>query len=340
MPKFTMTFDLRHPPQFATSNRELYAAALDIIGWADERGFSRVALGEHHQSPDGYLPAPLVFAAAVGGRTKRIRAQISVLLGPLYDPVRLAEEIAVADLCLQGRLDPAVASAYVEADFDMFGADYKNRGETMEKLIPFLRQAWTGEPFEYRGRTIRVTPRPFQDPMRIYMGGGTRKTIERAVRLTDGWITPGGGDLWEVYRQILREHGKRDPGEYPTTGPMFLWVTTEDKEKMLEKLGPHIKHQIDSYGEWTRGAGKENAGPYAGADLRDAIRGVGNFQILDPEEAIELGHRLGRRGWLMLNPLMAGIAPEEAWKMLKLVEERVMPFLDDKKADEKKSASS
>ena len=114
--------------------------------------------------------------------------QISVILAPLYHPVRLAEEIAVADLCLQGRLEPAVAAAYVEADFDMFEVDYKNRGLAMEELVPFLRQAFTGEPFEFRGNTIRVTPRPFQDPMRIYMGGGTRKTIERAVRLSDGWV--------------------------------------------------------------------------------------------------------------------------------------------------------
>src|ERR1700741_3337715 len=167
-----MTFDLRHPPQFGITGRELYAAALDIIEWADDRGFSRVALGDHHQSADGSLPAPLVFAAAIGGRTKRIRAQISVLLGPLYNPVRLAEEIAVADLCLQGRLEPAVAAGYVEPDFEKFGADYKGRGDTMEQLVPFLRKAWTGEPFEHEGRTIQVTPKPAQDPMRIYMGGG------------------------------------------------------------------------------------------------------------------------------------------------------------------------
>jgi alkanesulfonate monooxygenase SsuD/methylene tetrahydromethanopterin reductase-like flavin-dependent oxidoreductase (luciferase family) len=328
VPQYTMTFDLRHPPQFALTGRELYAAALDIIEWADERGFRRVAFGEHHQSADGYLPAPLVFAAAIGGRTKRIRAQISVLLGPLYNPARLAEEIAVADLCLQGRLDPAIASGYVEADFPMFGADYQNRGAMMEELVPFLRQAWTGEPFEYGGQTIRVTPKPFQDPMRIYMGGETRRTIERAVRLSDGWIAPGGGDSWETYRELCRQYGKRDPGEYPTGSPLFLWVTNEDKQKVLDRLAPHIRHQVDSYGEWTTRAHGKPTGPYAMDDLSDAITGRGNFQILDPEEAIELANRLGRRGWMMFNPLMAGIDPDEAWKMLHLVEERVMPNVD------------
>lgn len=329
MPKRTLTFDLRHPPQFPTSGRELYAAALDIIEWADEHDFTRVALGEHHQSVDGYLPAPLVFASAVGGRTKRIRAQISVLLAPLYNPVRLAEEIAVADLCLQGRLDPAIAAGYVEDDFPLFGADYASRGTTMEELVPFLRQAWTGEPFEHQGRTIRVTPRPYQDPMRLYMGGGTRRTIERAVRLSDGWIAPGGGQSWELYRQICRDYGKRDPGEYPTGSPMFLWVTTDNKENMLAKLAPHIRHQVDSYGEWTSKVENKTSGPYELDDLADVLRGHPNFQILDPEEAIQLGNRLGRRGWMMFNPLMAGIAPEEAWKMLRLVEERVFPYIQE-----------
>jgi alkanesulfonate monooxygenase SsuD/methylene tetrahydromethanopterin reductase-like flavin-dependent oxidoreductase (luciferase family) len=328
LPKYTLTFDLRHPPGLGSSGPEQYAAALDIIEWADERGFSRVAIGEHHQSPDGYLPAPLVFAAAIGGRTTRIRVQISVLLAPLYDPVRLAEEIAVADLCLQGRLEPAVAAAYVEDDFDMFGVDYAGRGLVMEELVPFLRQAWTGEPFEHRGTTIRVTPRPCQDPMRVFMGGGTRRTIDRAVRLSDGWIAPGSDESWEIYREVCLLHGRHDPGEFPTMGPIFLWVTTEDKQRVLDRLAPHILHQASSYAGWaaTAFSGAHNH-PYALRDLADVVQGVGNYQILDPEEAIELANGLGR-GWLMLNPLMAGIAPDEAWTMLRVLDEHVLPHVE------------
>src|SRR5207302_10415188 len=90
MPHKVFTFDLRHPPQFATTGRDLYAAALDIIEWGEEQGFRRVALGEHHQSPDGYIPAPLLFASAIGGRTRRVRVQNSGRLGPLHEPVTAA----------------------------------------------------------------------------------------------------------------------------------------------------------------------------------------------------------------------------------------------------------
>src|SRR3954465_5767642 len=99
MPLKAINFDLRHPAELGANGPDTYAAALDMIAWAEDHGFALVTFGEHHQSPDGYLPTPLLFATAVGGRTSRIRVLVSVLLAPLYDPVRPAEEIAVADLC-------------------------------------------------------------------------------------------------------------------------------------------------------------------------------------------------------------------------------------------------
>src|SRR3954454_6192062 len=94
-PKLVLDFDLRHPRYLQASGPETYAAALDVIAWADGVGFERVGFGEHHQSDDGYLPCPLVFAAAAGACTKRMRIRISILLAALYDPLRLAEEAAV-----------------------------------------------------------------------------------------------------------------------------------------------------------------------------------------------------------------------------------------------------
>src|SRR3954462_6597216 len=201
-PLLALDFDLRHPSQLGANGPATYAAALDIAAWADELGFERVAFGEHHQSDDGYLPCPLVFAAAVGARTRRMRVRVSILLALLYDPLRLAEEVAVADLCTGGRLDLALGVGYVEDDFVAFGKDYHRRGKSMEELIPFLRRAWTGEPFEYRGTTVRVTPRPCQDPMPIYLGGGaSRASIERAARLAVGFFPPAMQRPWEAYRK-------------------------------------------------------------------------------------------------------------------------------------------
>jgi alkanesulfonate monooxygenase SsuD/methylene tetrahydromethanopterin reductase-like flavin-dependent oxidoreductase (luciferase family) len=327
VPKTVMIFDLRHPPQFATTGADLYRAALDMCAWADERGFARIGLGEHHQSPDGYIPAPLLFASAVGARTRTVRVRISILLALLYDPVRLAEEIAVADLCLGGRLDVGLGVGYVEDDFAAFGVDYRTRGKALDALVPFLRRAWTGEPFEHLGTTVRVTPRPVQDPMPIHLGGASRRGIERAVQLGDGYFPPGLPAGWERYRRRLAELGRPDPGPYPRRGPIFLWVTTEPKDDVWERLAPHVRHQIDSYAAWTTSAYGRPDGPFVPSRDVAELRQGGAYDVVTPDEAVELARSLGPDGELTFNPLLAGIDPADAWAMLDLVDREVLPHL-------------
>jgi alkanesulfonate monooxygenase SsuD/methylene tetrahydromethanopterin reductase-like flavin-dependent oxidoreductase (luciferase family) len=324
LPAMAMNFELRHPAQFAATGAEIYRAALDMCRWADDRGFDRIGLGEHHQSPDGYIPAPLVFAGAVGACTTRIRVRCSILLAVLYDPVRLAEEIAVADLCLGGRLDVGLGVGYVEADFDAFGKNFHTRGAALDELIPFLRRAWTGEPFEHRGTTVRVTPRPVQDPMPIHVGGASPAGVRRAVELADGYFPPGMPAGWNRYRRLAVAAGRPDPGEYPASGPVFLWVTDGPKEDTWERLAPHIRHQVRSYAAWTEGAYGEPQGPFVPERDIEDLRQGGAYEVLDPDEAVALLRRLGPGGRLSLNPLLSGIDPAAAWAMLDLFDREVL----------------
>src|SRR5438046_9792103 len=89
-----------------------------------------------------------------------------------------------------------------------------------------MRQAWTGEPFTWRGRTIRVTPKPASPPM-ILIGGSTEKAARRAARLGGGFF-PAIGDphLAQVYQAECRRLGfgggfvplPRGPGFLPVRG--------------------------------------------------------------------------------------------------------------------------
>ena len=206
-----LNFDLRHPPQFRPTGAEIYAAALEMCAWADAHAFQRVGIPEHHQNDDGYISCPLTFAAAVGGCTRQIRVRTGIVIAPLYDRLRLAEEVAVADLCLRGRLELGMGLGVLRADYEAFGVDFSRRGQIMEELIPFLRRAWTGEPFPYNGTTARVMPRPVQDPLPIFLGGMTQAATDRAARLADGFHTVVP-QTWERYRESCRKFGKADPG--------------------------------------------------------------------------------------------------------------------------------
>src|ERR1700761_8422980 len=163
MPNLNLRFDMRNP-QPGTDKAELYKAAIEMAVWADARGFDTVQFSEHHGSPDGYLPSPIVLAAAVAARTKRLKIRFGVLLLPLHDPIRLAEDLAVLDIVSNGRLTVAFGAGYAAHEFEMFGVDLKDRVKLIEEGIAAIKSAWTGEPFIYRGRRARVMPTPVQQP--------------------------------------------------------------------------------------------------------------------------------------------------------------------------------
>jgi alkanesulfonate monooxygenase SsuD/methylene tetrahydromethanopterin reductase-like flavin-dependent oxidoreductase (luciferase family) len=68
---YSMRFDLR-APDFGASPVELYEAAVDMCEWAETRGCLAAVICEHHSSPDGYLPTPLILGSAVAARTKQL----------------------------------------------------------------------------------------------------------------------------------------------------------------------------------------------------------------------------------------------------------------------------
>ena len=322
--ELVLSYDMR-APSFGAPARELYAAALDQVAWADGLGFDVVGLGEHHGSPDGYDPSPLVLAAAMGARTRRIRLRTSVVLLPLYDPIKLAEDAAVTQLATGGRLVLGVGGGYRPAEFEMFGRELGSRWRAIGEGIALLRLAWTGEPFAWRGRRCLVTPKP-EPPPPILLGGGSAAAARRAARIADGWFPPLDPRLWPPYREECAKLGKPDPGPYPKQGPVFLWISN-DPEKEWELLVPHMLHQSRSYAEWTIEAYGKLSGPYATAPTPESLRRSGSYQVLTPEQAIALARSLGPDGVFYLNPLLAGIDPRRAEAMLELYEREVHPHV-------------
>jgi hypothetical protein len=322
--ELVISYDMR-APTFGAPARELYAAALDQVAWADDLGFDVVGLGEHHASDDGYNPSPLILASAMGARTRRIKLRPSVLLAPLYDPIKLAEDVAVTQLATNGRLLLGIGGGYRPAEFEMFGKRLEDRWRDVGETISFLRQAFTGEPFEWNGRHCHVTPRP-DPPPPILLGGSSAAAARRAARIADGWFPPLEPRLWPPYREECLALGKTDPGPYPNQGPIFLWISNQP-ERDWDRLMPHVIHQLRSYTAWTVEAFGRAAGPYAAEITEESVKHGGAYQVMTPEDALALANELGPEGVLYLNPLLAGIDPAFAQQMLSLYEREVHPHL-------------
>src|SRR5262249_55669816 len=139
--RFSMRFDFRNPSFADTSTADRYAAALDMAEWADEHGCFNIGTCEHHGSPDGYIPSPIVIVSAMAPRTSQVRFMIAALLAPFHDPLRLAEDLCVLDNVTKGRLDLVVAAGYAREEFEMFDRSMKDRPKQVVEVVKTLRSA-------------------------------------------------------------------------------------------------------------------------------------------------------------------------------------------------------
>src|SRR5687767_2832145 len=188
---FRMRFDMRAPGRSGEEVARLYEAAVEMAAWADDHACQGIAVSEHHASEDGYLPSPLTMAAALAAVTSRTPIMVAAALLPLYDPVRLAEEMIVLDHLSRGRVVHVLGIGYRPVEYELHGEDFRRRGavadEKLALLLECLRAA--GDP----SATPRVTPAPFSPagPM-LFWGGSTAKAAERAGRNGLGFLAQKG----------------------------------------------------------------------------------------------------------------------------------------------------
>lgn len=321
---YSMRFDMR-APDFGAAPTELYEAAVDMCAWAETRGCLAAVLCEHHGSADGYLPTPLILSSAIAARTKQLMMTLIVIL-PFYDPVRLAEEIAVLDILSKGRASYVFGLGYRPDEYEHFGLDLRARGRIADEKLGLLRRLLTGEVVQHEGRLIRVTPSPSspQGPLMMW-GGGSLAAARRAGRYGLGYLAQGNAPgSQEAYEAACREHGHQ-PGmtllpERDTPSVVFV---APDVDLAWREIGPHLLHDAQVYAEWN--PGDQTTVGIADVTDVDELRATSRtHRIFTADEAIAHVHG---GGMLTLAPLCGGLTPDIAWKYLRYVDEAVMPAL-------------
>lgn len=323
---FTMRFDMRAPATGA-STRELYAAAIDMAEWGEQHGCAALLVSEHHASPDGYLPAPFLLASAMAARTREVGIQIAASLTPLHDPVSLAEQMIVLDILSGGRATFVCAVGYRPEEYAMFGQSYPGRGRRMEECLRVIQQAFQGEPFEYEGRQVHVTPPPLTPGgPPLMMGGGSPVVVKRAARFGMGVLLQGGDPALEpLYLETCKEAGTT-PGRFvsPADDPVGSAFISEDPDRTWAEIGPHLLHDAQMYASWM---GDAAASTKSVAPDVDALRAEnGSYRVFTPEEAIA---RIREHGLLMTQPLSGGLPPKYGWETLELLASKVLPAIGE-----------
>lgn len=323
MPVTVVRFNLVAPgaPPGVLSAR--YRAALEMAAYADEHGISTVQTEEHHGADNNWLPSPFTFAGAVFGATRRIAVTVSAVIGPLHDPLRLAEDIAVLDLLSGGRLVTVAGIGYRPEEYALFGVDWKRRGRLQDELLETLLTAWTGEEFAYRGRRVRLTPRPYTDPHPLLLVGGSSKAAaRRAARLGLPFFPSAHlPELEAYYKEQLTEYGTEGWTMMPAAETPLLHLA-EDPDRAWAEYGGHFLHEARTYASWQ--SDQIRSAVKSAATTVDQLRAEGVYRILTPEQCVAQG-----LDSLVLHPLAGGMPVEEGWRSLRLLAERVLPALGD-----------
>lgn len=285
LPHFGLWYDFRNPIRWRRPFGQMYQQYLDQIERAEDIGFSSVWLTEHHFCDDGYTPSPFIIASAIGQRTKRLRIGTNLIILPIHDPIRVAEDAATLSLLTNGRFDLGIGAGYKVSEFEQFGRDIRHRPSLLEEGVEIIRRAWAGEVINFEGKrfTVRghvVTPQPEIVP-RLFIGGMARPAIERAARIGDGFL-PSGDMGIDHYLQTLERVGKN-----PADGliSMGCWaIISPDPEAEADRIGEHLLYQMNEYIRWGAFGPVESTPEFP--DANAALSG-GLYRLWDADAAVD-----------------------------------------------------
>ena len=307
-----LRFNFASPQGEPRTQSRLLSAAFERAQWGESHGITSVSVDEHHATGHGWSCNPIMAAAMFLARTSNLIASVDCALGPLWNPVRLAEDIALVDNMSRGRLHTTVGLGYRTVEYASLGVDFGQRGKLMDELIERMLSVWSGT-----GTWTRPHPP-------LYVGGGARATARRAARFRLPLsLADHLPDLAAYYRELCSEAGIKPlvltPGPI-NRGMIFLH---EDPDRAWAELGDHILWEAVTYGEWS--TDQRSFMHLPGVRTLDEVRASGRYRFLTPDQLIAEIRESDDYGPLVMHPLVGGMPVDEAWKSVQLLTDKVLP---------------
>lgn len=249
-----LMFSFRNPAAWRRPFVDVYRDELDLVTYAEELGFDTIWLTEHHFADDGYSPSIIPLAAAIAARTQRVRIGFNLLLLPLHNAIRVAEDIATLDVLSGGRIDVGLGQGYARHEFDGYGID---RGERLRRFVEgldVLHGLWTEDTFSYRGEHYvidgaRLQPKPVQSPTPpLWIGATSLPGVRRAGRRGANLLGLTNPRLQLAYEEARSEAGY----DLATAKALQLhWVhVAATDDAAWDEAAPHFHHLLEVYAQW------------------------------------------------------------------------------------------
>jgi alkanesulfonate monooxygenase SsuD/methylene tetrahydromethanopterin reductase-like flavin-dependent oxidoreductase (luciferase family) len=273
-------------PGDARSDADLYREALELSAEAERLGFDSVWTTEHHFVDDAYMPSLLPACAAIAARTERVLVGTALLLAPLYDPLRLAEDAFTVDLISGGRLVLGLGLGWREEEFEALGVPTRERARRLEAAVAVLRQAGAGGAVTGTASlpypAVAVTPGPARaGGPPIWIGAFAERAVRRAGRIADGFMAGEAGPP-ELAREVgWTREALAEAGRDPDAFTQSVYVSTfawPDAEEGWRRVLPHHHYVSWKYDDMAGARGRVGPPPAAPAitaareaELREAM---------------------------------------------------------------------
>ncbi|HEV2230569.1 MAG TPA: LLM class flavin-dependent oxidoreductase, partial [Thermoplasmata archaeon] len=153
-------------PATVTGTRDRLREVVSLAEAAERAGLDALWVAEHHFHDGGVCPSPPVLLAACGERTRRLRLGVLVSVLPFHAPLEVAEQYAMVDRLLNGRLNLGLGSGYIPLEFEGHGVDPTQKRERFDRAYDTVLAALRGEPVSPNGAAtpVRINVRPVQRP--------------------------------------------------------------------------------------------------------------------------------------------------------------------------------
>ncbi|MBD1551118.1 LLM class flavin-dependent oxidoreductase [Pseudomonas typographi] len=299
---------LRDHPQGAAG---VMADTREMVQAAEQANFDIAWFAEHHFCNYSSSPSPLMMASYAAGWTSKIKLGAGVLVLPLYNPLRVAQEIALLDVQSQGRAVIGLGTGYQAFEFERFGVDIHDKVEIFLEYWEVIEQALTQGVVEFQGKHIQV-PRttfsvsPIQKPLPPVYYTSTGPALLERFKNTDAVpflaaSTLGSPVLYKMIDGLNANWEKVSvaPKSKPLSIMQYVHVTDSRSEALeageraryVGRLAHHLRHNtLPMDGNFIRDQavdGEQSIEQYAanivcGSVEEVAAKMIDNIQRLDP----------------------------------------------------------
>ena len=250
-------YSTQRPPDSPYTHRELYEDMLRQARLAEEVGLDSFWIAEHHFAEDGYAAAVIPVCAAVLGATNRMIAGTSVAIASFYNPIRLAEDAIAADLLSGGRFVLGLGTGYRPEEFAGLAITPESDEPRLDEVAEILEKAFTGRPFEHRGRfyeipRLTITPAPFTPggpPIMLAGDGVIDRDAVRAAERGKRYMIDPSLPLDEISR-LVALYDAAYKGDSTMELPFFNYGFVSDDSDPWEEMRDGFTYLRQTYDRW------------------------------------------------------------------------------------------